>query len=253
MMGRLGYASLLMVQLLGFAFSAALILITFQNRDELQAAVQSFAIDKVETATTEFLKDHADTLPTNRLAALADRLGADAAALRQQQKRMVDALLQYSLSDRCVSDCGTAAFAALATDITLTERVAQTRVGETTVRDFIVGSYDKTVNGLIADLRRFGIVNAVAFVLMIGLVLFRGMRDWRFATFSIALTVYAGWAIHGYLFRQDWVRTVLFNDWAAPGYQLAMVVVSLVLADWLFLRGFVTGFIGNAISTVLPT
>lgn len=96
-------------------------------------------------------------------------------------------------------------------------------------------------------------VTMVVLLLLAGLTLFRDVLNWRFAAFSFALTGYTAWAAHGYVYKQDWALSILLQDWAAPGYQAGMVAVALFLADWLFLDGFFSKLIGNAIASVIPS
>ena len=126
------------------------------------------------------------------------------------------------------------------------------RVGQNTLGDFLVGRYEASVQGLLKDLRRFGLVNVVVLSLMLGLVMFRNHLNWRFTAFSVALTTYTAWAAYGYVFNQNWALAILFQDWASPGYQAAMIIVSILFFDWLFLRRIVTDTVSNAIASILP-
>ena len=126
------------------------------------------------------------------------------------------------------------------------------RVGQSTLGDFLVERYENSVQGLLTDLRRFGLVNVVVLSLMLGLVAFRNHLNWRFTAFSVALTSYTVWAAYGYVYNQNWALAILLQDWASPGYQAAMVFFALLFFDWLFLRGKVTETISNLIASVLP-
>ena len=244
------------LQLTGVILSALLVWITFATPADVEQRLQGFAIAKVERAADQAFAEAEGVLATGgraeRLGALAERFGLQADDALAQRDQIVPALLAYALSDRCGENCGFAALAGLAANSVLIERAAQLQVGQGTLQDFIVGRYETSITGLIRDLRRFGMVNAVALSLMLGLVLLRDMLNWRFVAFSVAVTAYVGWAAYGYLFNQNWALSILLQDWAAPGYQIAMILVSCLFADWLFLRGWITQLIGNAISVALP-
>jgi len=119
----------------------------------------------------------------------------------------------------------------------MVERATQFRVGQSTLGDFVVERYEASVQGLLIDLRRFGFVNVVVLSLMLGLVAFRNHLNWRFTALSVALTGYTAWAAYGYVYKQNWALAILLQDWAAPGYQVAMIFFALLFFDWLFLRG----------------
>ncbi|MEO1179234.1 MAG: hypothetical protein AAFV87_19425, partial [Pseudomonadota bacterium] len=123
--------------------------------------------------------------------------------------------------------------------------------GQSTLGDFIVERYDSSVQGLLIDLRRFGFVNMVVLILMLGLVAFRSYSNWRFTAFSVSLTAYTVWAAYGYVYNQNWALTILLQDWASPGYQIAMIFFAFLFFDWLFLQGTVTQTISNLISSAL--
>ncbi|WP_166418896.1 hypothetical protein [Cochlodiniinecator piscidefendens] len=53
------------------------------------------------------------------------------------------------------------------------ERIAQLRVGQMTLQKFALERYAASVNGLLSDLQRFGLVNVVVLSLMFGLTIFR--------------------------------------------------------------------------------
>ena len=249
--------ALLMVQLLGLVLSALLVAATFMTPAQVEQRVQSFAIAKVEAAAQTAWDDsgglRGEGSAIARLKDLAARFGRDADGADAQRRVLVPALLATALSDRCGEGCGLPAVAALAVDSVLIERAARLRVGETTLKDFIVGQYDSAVRGLINDLRRFGLVNMVALALMMGLVLFRDRLDWRFAALSVAVTGYTAWAAYGYVFTQNWALAILFRDWAGPGYQIAMIVVCCVFVDWLFFHGRITRFIVDAFTAALSS
>ncbi len=133
---------------------------------------------------------------------------------------------------------------------TLIEKLSSLRVGENKVQDYIVERYESSVEGLITDLRRFGLVNMIALSLMMALVFFRSPLNWKISAFSTVLTGYIAWAAYGYVYQQDWVSAFLFKDWAAPLYQVSMIFVSIILADWLFLKGRITQFIIDAIGNI---
>jgi hypothetical protein len=96
------------------------------------------------------------------------------------------------------------------------------------------------VQGLIKDLRRFGLVNVVVLSLMAALVLLRDRLNWRFFLGSALITGYTVWAAYGYVFDQNWALSILFQNWAGPSYQAGMIFVACVFSDWLFLRGHIT-------------
>lgn len=171
----------------------------------------------------------------------------------ERRKEIVPALLAEALSDRCKENCGFWVAAAAVTNSAMIQQAAKLRVGQATLQEFVLERYRSTVKGLIADLRRFGLVNVTALALMMGLVVFRKHMNWRFIAFSIAVTANTAWAAYGYVFNQNWALTILTQDWAAPGYQAAMIFMCCLFADWLFLNGAITETVVTAFVSMLPS
>lgn len=249
--GRSALWALVAMQFAGLVMSALLFGVTFAQPEQVTARLQGFAVAKVETLATGFLDGaEAQAEEGGALAGLAARLASEAGALDAAREKVVPQLVAYALSDDCGDTCVPAMMMAAITNISLVERAANLRVGETTAKDFIAQRYQQTLAGLISDLRGFGAVNVIAFALMIGLVAVRQLSNWRFVTFSVALFGFTLYMTHWYLFGQDWAQVILFQNWAAGLYQGAMIFACLVMIDWLFLRAFFTRLAGNAIGSI---
>ena len=244
----LSLASLLLVQAIGLAVALALVAVTFASHDWLEARLQAFAVSEVEEAATsawEVAGGDALAERAERLNGLAERFGIDVGRVDDVRERVVSTLIADILADRCIEGRRFEAFAATMVDTALIQRAADLRVGQSTLGAFIAGRYESTVEGLVTDIRRFGLVTAAVFALAMAAVLVRRIGGRRTVAFSVGLTGYTLFAAHGYVFGQDWARTILFQDWAGPAYQAGMIFVALVLVDWVFLRAIVTRFVTN--------
>lgn len=235
--------ALIGVQLVGLVVSALLVGVTFSHPDQVEERLRNFAIAEVERAADEVWSDRTvgqgEGSRSETLTALSDRLGLNAEVLDARRKEVVPAILGLAKSETCQENCEFWVVASQLTNVALTKRVAQMRVGQSTLGDFLVERYDTSVQGLLTDLRRFGLVNVVVLSLMLGLVAFRNHLN-------------CVWAAYGYVYNQNWALAILLQDWASPGYQAAMVFFALLFFDWLFLRGKVTETISNLIASVLP-
>ena len=256
-MPRLPAVLLLLCQGLGLLIALAFVALTFLRFDQVESRLRGFAMAKVEAEAERALEaggwtDAQAGDAKGKLAALAARLGKAADERLEMRDKLVPALVERALQKDCDDNCkfGTT-LTAIVTDATLLDEALAFQVGERTVQDLIVDRYQTTVDGLVRDLRQFGLVNAVAFSLMIALVVVRHWLNWRFAALSVVMTGYTAWAMHGYLFRQNWAQTILFQEWAGPAYQFSMIVVCLFFCDWLFLRGVVTRAIGNLLASMI--
>ncbi len=255
-MALTGKLALIAVQLVGLVISVFLVAATYLNPVQVQERLQDFAIAKVEHAADAALSNVTGNISnkdsTGRLANLSRQLGIEAEALDLKRQKIVPALLAEAYSDRCKENCEFWATASEITDSVMLSRIAQLRVGQVTLQEFVLKRYETSVRGLLLDLRHFGLVNVLTLSLMMGLVIFRNYLNWRFMAFSIAVTAYTAWATYGYVYKQNWALSILLQDWAAPGYQAGMIFAALLFFDWLFLRGRITEMVGNLISSILP-
>lgn len=252
----LGKPALISFQVVGLIASAFLVLLTHSDQELVEERLQSFAISEVGRVVESTMEIASDQLSeggkARHLGALSRKFGLEASALEVQREQVVQSLLANSLLDSCVENCEFWVLAADLADSVKMSRIAQLKIGQSTLQDFIVERYESSVRGLVLDLRRFGLVNVIALTLMIGLVVFRDGLNWRFAAFSVAVTSYSAWAAYGYVFGQNWALSILFQDWAAPGYQAGMIAASLLFFDWLFLHGIITQAVVDSLGKMLP-
>ena len=254
-MGCTAKIGLIVVQLTGLILSALLLFVTFANPNQVEERLQTFAIAEVENAAeiawSATSRELAEGNRAERLGALAAQFGLQADAVDIKRQQIVPGLLAQAQSENCIEKCDYWAMAAVVANSEMVARVGQLRIGQATLQEFIRDRYDTSVQGLLTDLRRFALVNVIALSLMLGLVVLRNNLNWRFMAFSGAVTGYTVWATYGYVFGQDWALTILFQDWAAPGYQAAMLFASFLFFDWLFLRRVVTEFSLNVVGSML--
>lgn len=247
---------ILAVQILGILTSAFLLMVTFANSDQVKAGVQSFAIAKVERLADETWEATGQRLDgstiTQRLTGLSTTLGQDAEAIEEQRRELVPAVVAFVLSDKCLENCiGWTVFAGVL-NASMLQKVADLRIGQSTLAEFIQNRYETTIQGLMTDIRRVGLVNVITLSLMALLLLVHRSLGWRLKALSIAITAYTVWAVYGYVAQQNWAMAILTQNWAGPAYQASMIIVSLFCIDWIFLRGRITAMIANAISVAMP-
>lgn len=243
--------TIMLIQLAGVLLSGFLVLVTYTAPGQVEDRYQQIAFATVERAAEQKL-EAAEEKPgvADRLRAFGRSIADGAADLNAQRERYARAILANALSERCGDGCSAWVREARMADNVLVERAAALRLGETTLEDFIVGRYDRAVGGMIADLRRFGLVNVVVLSLALALLASRPTMDTRVAVFSVAVTAYTAWATYDYLFQQDWKRAVMLRDWAATGYQATMIVVAFILFDWVVLKGRITNAILDMLGSV---
>lgn len=128
-------------------------------------------------------------------------------------------------------------------------KLSEARMEKGTMRRLLAGYHVSTVEGLTRELQIFLGANLVLFGL-IGLAAY-------FLAATAELLFPSGILLLGtltsagfYIFNQDWLATILLNDWTGYGYLAWVAVVSLFLGDILLNRARVTT---NILSAISPT
>jgi len=119
------------------------------------------------------------------------------------------------------------------------------------LNELIESSYSAVRSNLLREFRIFCASNAIAFALL-GIVAWRK----RGATLQLLLptTVILGaisLTVFLYIFKQDWLHTILFNDYVGFGYCAYLVAVASLLADILLNKARVTTEIVNGIGGLI--
>ncbi|MFG5382442.1 hypothetical protein [Yoonia sp. R2-816] len=219
-----------------------LYVITYQPQ-LIEAKAQSFVISTVEERVKLALdaaQTAAEESDNSLLQSLAGRFADNAEVLAEQRDAAIAALVRNTAANRCAGDCDAATIRGTIASQALQSRIAQFKIGERTVGEFVVQRYEDTLNGLKKDLQTFSLANLIAFLTLMFMAVFRGRLGARILPMAILLAAYVIYACYWYVFAQDWASAIMFNDWVAGLYVLTMFFVYVVLIDWTFLRGRLT-------------
>jgi hypothetical protein len=97
------------------------------------------------------------------------------------------------------------------------------------------------------ELRIFTASNAIAFALLVVIMLFR--RAATLQLFLVAVVLVGAVGVTGglYIFNQNWLHTIVFSDYVGMAYAVYLAGVSLLFADVVFNRARATTRIVNLI------
>jgi hypothetical protein len=118
------------------------------------------------------------------------------------------------------------------------------------VAEWARGRYHELINELIFDLKIFTATNAVLSMLA-ALVARTRPHSWTTLLSSgiLALTVTTSASL--YVFRQDWLQTILFADYVGYGYTIMVCSIAVVLFDAVFNKARVLNAVLNALGSGL--
>lgn len=196
-----------------------------------------------------------DALSDTRLAGLArkalEKTSAEAAAgeaaLRQQVPRRVANLV----ADMLKADCECRKRLARSFQEAAEAHLDTLRDAEARLTGWIEQGYATTRAQLLQELRIFSGVNALCFLLLGGLCLWR--RPTTPQLMLLAGTVLSAAVVVGgfYLFKQDWLHTLVFGSYVGWGYAAYLAAVTGLFADIAFNQARISVNLLNALA--VPT
>jgi hypothetical protein len=106
--------------------------------------------------------------------------------------------------------------------------------------------YMDTAHKLVREFRIFTGTNAAVFALLLVAALIRPKASLQLLPAALVLLAAAGVTGYFYLFQQNWLHTLLFNDYVGMGYVGYLSGVMALLSDLIFNRARVTTAVMNA-------
>lgn len=243
--------SLLAISLLGVLFSGAGLAVTFLDQRHFENLTRDLVAWQVEREIRDLV-----TLPPveegGALAALRDRMADSIDVSERLLGSDLPERIAGVLAELCVCDLNEEdreaherRFNQAKDNIAemirggIAAGIALTRTKMETLEDLIVGYYVEIVEGLKRDLRIFFGSNLVLYAI-VGLgVLSSSLGN---ALVIPALLLFTGTALSSglYLFGQNWLATILLQDWTGFAYLAWVALITLFIADVFLNRARVT-------------
>ena len=233
---------LLAISLLGILFSGAGLAVTFIDERHFEDLTRQLVTWQVEREIRDLV-----TLPPveegGALAALRNRMTDSIESSKRLLGSDLPERIAETIAELCACDLDyedreeherrfNEAKDSIASIVRsgLASGIALTRIKIGTLDDLISGYYVETVEGLKRDLRIFFGSNLVLYT-VVGLgVLFSGLGN---ALVIPAFLLFIGTVTSSglYLFGQNWLATILFQDWTGFAYLAWVAFITVFLAD----------------------
>lgn len=228
--------------------------VTFAPND-FDQRTRDFAISKVTDKVDDKIRTIAQSDTADRVSDFAgrisDRLRDRVDDLLDDLDSGVDVFVADVLAAACKLDCERRAEAAKNVRTFYQSSILKHTMALERVQDLVEGKYDDVMDELRFDLRIFSGASALALIFALLLALFKGRAAAHLLPVSIALTGSTIMMAIWYLFGQDWVMTILFNDYWGWAYAVVLGALSFSMIDIAANRARITShvlnFIGNAI------
>jgi hypothetical protein len=228
------------------------------------AFIASFVVPGfVEQAAREVIRFEVEKQVHEKIEALDDSfLGRQAAKLSgRYAERMADSkrLLEANAPERIAQvigemrnlSCECRNKVAATLRASLTEGIQSDTEAQAQLTAFIRTKYMDTADHVTREFRIFTGTNAAVFAMLLIAVLVRRSAGMHLVPATVVLLISAGITGYLYLFRQDWLHTLLFNDYVGFGYLAYLAAVFALLCDIVFNRARVTVQILNLFFSAL--
>jgi hypothetical protein len=203
-----------------------------------------FQADRVERAASEFLEHQVEQEVRGQLEALRNRAPGSALPgmlelMRKNLDRQKDhllTLLQSDLPQKIRQVIQHRRNASTTTQLeqqvrqALEAKLAALSQGLTTVEELILGMYQRVLQRLITDIQIFSVSNAVLYFLILLMLTVGGRRRGLILPIGLLFlaTLLAGVF---YVFGQNWLYTILFNQYFGWSYLLFVGLIFGFLCD----------------------
>jgi hypothetical protein len=192
-----------------------------------------------------------DALLDSRIATIAkrqlQRIDAGIDRSRQALRDDVPHRVSQVVADMLDADCACRKRLADNAMGAESERLSALTTTRDRLRTLIESTYASVARKLMREFRIFTGSNAAAFALLFLVTLTRRGAGLQLALPAIVLT--GAVAVTGglYLFKQNWLHTIIFDDYTGFAYMAYLAIVAALLADILLDRARVTTRIVNTI------
>jgi hypothetical protein len=230
-------------------FGATLVYLSVAEEDFNQRT-RNYAIDRVVSGVENKLQNSAGSETANRISELAGRISPElreqSELLRLSMNEGLGELTFNILAAACKLDCERREAAGDAVERFFETGMARYGAARDRIQRLVVVEYDEVMSELRADLRIFAMVNFLVLVFAFLLSVFRGRAAGHLLPVALALTGTTVLMSIWYLFGQDWIMAIMFNDYWGWSYAIVMALLASLLVDIAANRARVTTRILNA-------
>ncbi|MDG0852629.1 hypothetical protein [Roseateles puraquae] len=217
--------------------------------------IERLARDAIQLEVERRVGARIDALSDTRLAGLArkalEKTSAEAAAAEAALRQQVPRRVANLVADMLKADCECRKRLARRLQEAAEAHLDTLRDAEARLTDWIEHGYATTRAQLLQELRIFSAVNALCLLLLGSLCLWR--RPTTPQLMLVAATVLSAAVVVGgfYLFKQDWLHTLVFGTYVGWGYAAYLAAVTGLFADIAFNEARISANLLNAIA--VPT
>lgn len=241
--------------LLGVILFLPLFLLTFSDPHSIEQTAKGFIEWKLKQETHE--KIDAITLPKSeaiekflgdKAKTLHQKATTELTAYKQMLKENAPAIMAEQLVKLRNLDCECRKIWEERYKLAIRFNIASLEEAKTQLKTFMQMTYMQIVHELTLDVRIFLGVNTFIFLFLLLASFFKPEASPQLFIPAILLIISTIICSYFYLFEQNWLFTIIYNDYTGFGYLAYLSVVFFFLCDVTLNKARVLGTLLNAIS-----
>lgn len=239
--------SLRILGMMGIILFVPLLLFTFADPQLIEKSGKSFVEWKLQSAVDEKIETIKLPEPT-KLEGLLGKKAQDLrgeterklARIRQQLKADAPAIIADQIAKLRNLDCECRRKWEEAFRVSMQSKLASLEAVKSKLIDFSHVKYMEIVHKLTLDVRIFLSANAIVFLFLFAASFLQPMAAKQLFLPSGLMFVSTGICSYFYLFEQNWLYTIIYNDYTGFAYIGYLGFVFVILCDIVFNRARVT-------------
>ncbi|MCX7554309.1 hypothetical protein OS175_10495 [Marinicella sp. S1101] len=242
--------------MLGLLLFGFIFILTFTDAELVEKSAKNFVSYQVEKEVRTKLSGMANTKFGQKAQALADRLGLQE---RQIQQNLADELPQRIatiMAQMCGYDCEKSKQLAKGIKQDYLDKLKGLKMAQFNLAEIVSGKYIETVSQLQSDIRVFAFSNATMFLILFILSYLKPLAIKQLFVPGLMLFFATFIATAFYIFGQNWLYTLIFNDYMGWSYLVYLTVIFALLLDIALNKCRITSEIfnvlGSASSNITP-
>lgn len=238
---------LLAVSLVGGVSFAALFAASLANPGYVEEVAREIIRHRVEKKVNEKIEALNARFLGKKAAALAKAHGDEVLQIQQQLREGLPERIAFVIAQMRNLDCECRKKIEKTIREGFESQIANAAHAREQLTAFIQAQYMATADKLTREFRIFTGSNALVFALLGGATLAKRRAGLHLLPAAVVLLVAAAVTSYCYLFQQDWLHTILFNDYLGFAFVGYLVAVFGFLCDILFNRAKVTAELLNGL------
>lgn len=245
--------SLRIFGLLGIALFVLLLLFTFADPQLIEASGKSFIEWKLQSETDKKIESIRLPGPTKLeglLGAKARKLRAETEQkhenVRQQLKADAPAILATQIAKLRKLDCECRQKWEQSIKTSIQAKIASLEIAKSKLIDFTHIKYMEIVHKLTLDVRIFLSANAIVFIFLFAASFMQPRAIKQLFLPGGLMLISTSICSYFYVFEQNWLYTIIYNDYTGFAYVGYLALVFAILCDIVFNRARVTTEVINA-------